>query len=108
LLEAKDIKNCRAKDRKMKTGIVIGLIALIALIIYKKKSSVNKTTPDSAIGFGYKCMWFTVKTNNKVTVAEILKLENVSDCNWQVGISKAYNDSIFITPTIDGWTLRAE
>jgi len=108
------------KSRKMTTGIIIGLIviAVIAVILYRKNSStgqtyyastvpstVDKTIPDSAVSFGYKCMWFAVKTDNKNKLAEILKLKNISDCNWQVGIDKAYNGSVFITPTIDGWTL---
>jgi hypothetical protein len=105
---------------KMTTAIIIGLIviAVIAVTLYKKKSSsrqnyspstvpstVDKTVPDSAVSFGYKCMWFAVKTNNKNRLAEILKLKKISDCNWQVGIDKAYNGSVFITPAIDGWTL---
>src|ERR1700712_5712569 len=105
---------------KMITGILIGLIAIavIAVIFYKKKpssgqayypstvpSKVDKKVPDSAVGFGYKCMWFAVKTDKKNRLAEILKLKNLSDCNWQVGIDKAYNGSVFITPPIDGWTL---
>lgn len=104
----------------MTTGLIIGLIviAIIAVTVYKKKSSseqtyfpstvpskVDKTVPDSAVGFGYKCIWFTVKTDNKNRIAEILKLKNISDCNWQVGIDMAYNGSVFITPPIDGWTL---
>jgi hypothetical protein len=108
------------KSRKMTTGIIIGLIviAVIAVTLFKKQASsgqtyypstvqptVDKTVPDSAVGFGYKCMWFAVKTDNKNRIAEILKLKNISDCNWQVGIDKAYNGSVFITPTIDGWTL---
>ena len=105
---------------KMTIGIIIGLIviAFIAVTLYKKKSSIvqtnslkkasttiDKTIPDSALSFGYKCMWFAVKTDQKNRLAEALKLKNVSDCNWQVGIDKAYNGSVFITPTIDGWTL---
>lgn len=104
----------------MATGVIIGLIviAFIAVTLYKKNSSsgqtnypttvqstFDKTVPDSAVGFGYNCMWFAVKTDNKNRLAEILKLKNISDCNWQVGIDKAYNGSVFITPTIDGWTL---
>lgn len=104
----------------MTTVIIIGLtaIAVIALILYKRNfssgptyypstvpSTVAKTVPDSAVGFGYKCVWFAVKTDNKHKLGEILKLKNISDCNWQVGIDKAYNGSVFITPTIDGWTL---
>lgn len=106
--------------KQMRTGIIIGLIVItvIAVGLYKKNSSseqtyyhstvpstVDKTVPDSAVGFGYKCMWFAVKTDNKIRFAEILKLKNVSECNWQVGIDKAYNGSVFITPPIDGWTL---
>ena len=99
-------------------GIIISIIAIIfiVIILYKKtpllyydKSSVllivDKTVPDSAINFGYKCMWFAIKTDNKNKIAEILKLKNVSDCNWQVGIDEAYNGSVFITPTISDWTL---
>src|SRR5690606_12642656 len=90
----------KMKLSKMTTGIIIGLIVIvfIAVTFYKKKSSagqtyypstvsstVDKTVPDSAVGFGYKCMWFAVKTDNKNRLAEILKLKNISDCNWQVG-----------------------
>lgn len=110
----------KMKSSKMTAGIVIGLIviAFIAVRLYKKRSSIkqthypsnvsstiDKTIPDSAVGFGYKCMWFAVKTDNKSRLAEILKLKNTSDCNWQVGIDKAYNGSVFITPTIDDWIL---
>ncbi len=103
----------------MTTVIIIGLIviALIAAKRYKKKSSaqknnsstepstVDKTIADSAVDFGYKCMWFAVKTGNRNRPAEILKLKNISDCNWQVGIGMAYNGSVFVTPAINGWTL---
>ena len=104
----------------MIAGIIIGLIviAIIAMTLFKKKaitgqsyhpmnasSTIDQTVADSAISFGYKCMWLAVKTDNKKRLAEILKLKNTSDCNWQVGIDKAYNGSVFITPTIDGWTL---
>ncbi|WP_276975780.1 hypothetical protein [Flavobacterium filum] len=104
----------------MATGILIGLIAVvgIALILLKKKftpeqtyypsafsSTVDKSIPDSAVSFGYKCVWFAVKTDKKNKLAEILKLKNLSECNWKVGIDKAYNGAVFITPAIDGWTL---
>lgn len=104
----------------MTPGIIILLIVItaIAVTLYKKKSSseqtyypsndlslVDKNVPDSAVSFGYKCMWFAVKSNNKNRLAAILKLKNISECNWKVGIDKAYNGSVFITPTIDDWTL---
>jgi len=104
----------------MQTGIIIGLvvIAAIAVIIYKNKNTtvhtsnpapllptVDQTIPDAPVGFGYKCMWFAVSTEDKSKFGELLKLKNISDCNWEVGIGRAYNGSVFITPTIDGWTL---
>lgn len=98
--------------------ISVAIIVIILRSVFKKKSSseqstnspnlqlkIDKTVADSAISFGYKCMWFAVKTDNKNRLAEILKLKNISDCNWQIGIEKAYNGSVFITPTVDGWTL---
>ena len=50
-------------------------------------------------------MWFAVKTDDNHKLVRSLRLTNISDCNWQVGIDKAYNGSVFVTPTIDGWTL---
>ena len=50
-------------------------------------------------------MWFASRTADKNKVAEILELKNTSICNWQVGIDRAYNGSVFITPLIDGWSL---
>ncbi len=97
---------------------VIIIIAIFAMTLYTKKASpgktyypsrvpptVDKTVPDQPEGFGYKCVWFAVKTDNKNRLAEILQLTNISDCNWQVGVDKAYSGSVFITPPIDGWTL---
>ena len=106
----------------MTSEIIIGLIvialAIIAALLYKKKtntnptynpptvpSKVDQTIPDTPVGFGYKCMWFAVKTDKKNRLAEILKLKNISDSNCQVGIDRAYNGSVFITPVIDGWTI---
>lgn len=99
-------------------GVGLVIILLIAAVIYRSRSStkqplysapvpptVDQTIPDSPVGFGYKCMWFAVKTDDKHRLAEILKLKNTSDCNWEIGVKMAYNGSVFITPTIDGWTL---
>ncbi len=101
-------------------GLIIGVIVvvLLVLLVNRKKPTtaqknpssgilptVDQSLPDSPIGFGYKCMWFAVKTGNKNRVAEILKINNLSNCNWQVGIDRAYNNAVFITPAIDGWTL---
>jgi hypothetical protein len=104
----------------MTTAIIIGLIVIvfIGVWLFSKKpstvqayksstvpSNVDKTVPDAAIGFGYKCMWFAVKAAHKKRVAESLGLKNISDCNWQVGIDDAYHGAVFITPAIGSWTL---
>lgn len=94
------------------------VIAIILFVFYKEKTSpvqqtaaavsskeAEQSVPDSAVSFGYKCMWFAVKTTDKKRLAELLQLSNVSECNWRVGISKAYEGSVFISPPVDGWTL---
>ncbi len=94
------------------------VVVFILFKFYKEKKStvqqtavtvisekVDKSVPDSAVSFGYKCMWFAVKTTDKNRLAALLQLSNVSDCNWQVGIEKAYDDFVFITPAVGEWTL---
>lgn len=104
----------------MSIKVIVGLIliATIVMIFYIKRVSskqsnylltvptnIDKIVPDSPVSFGYKCMWFAIKSDNKKRIAEILELNNLTDCNWQIGIDKAYNGSVFITPSINGWTL---
>lgn len=73
--------------------------------ISKSNLEINSDTIDSAIDFGYKTLWFAVKTNNKKRIAEIFKLRNTKECNWKVGIAESYNNFIYITPQIGDWTL---
>jgi len=110
--------------------VAVVVIALVVLVVYKKNrkprrpssvtitiggksfttggdvaAPVDKTIPTPAVGFGYKCMWFAVKTDDKNRVAAMLQLANVSECNWQTGIAEAYKGSVFVTPAVGGWTL---
>lgn len=67
-------------------------------------------TPDAPIGFGYKCVWVAVKTDNSQAVAEAIGLMDTKPCNWQSGIRAMYDydgNAVFITPTIKGWVLAA-
>ena len=104
----------------MTIGIIIGLMIIAVLVISlfrknptrqqltpneTKAETVDQTIPDSAIGFGYKFIWLAVRTNDQQKLIDLLKIKNISKCNWKVGIDKAYKGSVFITPTIDGWTL---
>jgi hypothetical protein len=109
----------KMKIFKMTIGIIIGLavIALITTMLYRRRSAIGQdkylstdlkaaaTEPDSAVSFGYKCLWFAVKTDDKERLASIFKLKNIHGCNWRIGIDVAYKGAVFITPTIDKWTL---
>jgi hypothetical protein len=103
-------------NRKMTIGIIT---ALVLIFFFAKEwrsrkvasprqtniETVDHTIPDMPIDFGYKCLWFAVKTDDKAKLATLLDLENIQDCNWKVGIDHAYdNEIVFITPAINGWT----
>jgi hypothetical protein len=60
---------------------------------------------DEPVSFGYKCMWFAVKSDHNEGLIKSLNLSDVRPCNWQMGIERAYENSVFITPPINGWTL---
>ena len=70
-------------------------------------ADIDKSIPDMPEGFGYKCVWYSIKTENVHRVAEILKLKSLEPCNWAVGVRKAYQGDIFITPTVGNWTMVA-
>lgn len=98
--------------------IIVALAVMVLAFARRKKkpplkiysltdlpSTARQTIPDSPIAFGYKNNWYAVKTEDKWRLADKLGLQNMSDCNWQTGIGKAYKGSVFITPVIQGWTL---
>ena len=62
-------------------------------------------TPDDPTPFGYKCMWFAVKTTNGEDVVKEISLKSAQRCNWRTGVAAAYEGSIFVTPSVNGWTL---
>ena len=76
----------------------------VPMKIYKAEElpvTVTQMAPDSPVSFGYKCMWYAVKTEDKQELADFLELKNISVSNWQSGIPKAYEGFVFITPPID-------
>lgn len=100
--------------------ILLGTVILISVSVwYARKvdtplDNPNNTnqvedyiniTEDTPISFGYKCMWFAIKTGNQQLVANIIGLKSPKQSNWKSGIDNAYDGAIFITPTIDSWTL---
>jgi hypothetical protein len=107
----------------MKLIIPLLILGIIIITVFAYRGSKTKVTtrqaglasqkedltlivePDSAVSFGYKCIWIAVKTNDKDRVAEILGVTNVMACNWKNGIHKAYENKVFISPTVGDWTL---
>ena len=99
--------------------LISGIVAVIAISVWIAKNNENKeikedtiatildTVPDTPLAFGYKCMWFAVKTEDKDRVAKVLNLKNIKPSSWKSGIEQAYNASVFVTPPIDGWVLVA-
>ncbi len=61
--------------------------------------------PDNPLGFGYKNLWFAVKGADKNDIAEMLDFKILGPSNWKDGLEHAYEDKIFITPAVEGWTL---
>lgn len=101
----------------MLIGIITALLLLSFFLKYRKfkqaapttqkyKTTADPTIPDMPLGFGYKCIWFAIRTADKAKVAAMLGLQDILDCNWEAGIKQAYhNNAVFITPAINGWTL---
>lgn len=100
----------------MKILILSGVVMFIAFSIWyakrngataKYKSEPKKilTEQDEPIDFGYKIVWIAVKTDDKSGLSKILGLKNSKPSNWKSGIENAYENSVFITPQIDKWTL---
>lgn len=106
--------------------LLIAIILLVAFLIYRillkrrenhriseslKQFMIPKSKfqpsehLDEPIAFGYKNLWFAVKTNQKEKIAELLGLVVLGRANWKDGVDQAYDNRIFITPEVEGWTL---
>lgn len=70
-----------------------------------EKPNESEQILDTPVSFGYKCMWLAVKTSDKDKIIEINNYKTIGNCNWETGVKKAYEGAIFITPSINQWTL---
>lgn len=94
---------------------ILIVIIVVFILLRKKKKSIEpeekqaeivfSTTADQARGFGYKTIWFAVKSTETEKIALTMGLKDTHACNWEQGISESYNGSVFVCPPIDHWTL---
>jgi hypothetical protein len=91
---------------------VIAILYLVFTTIRKSKKKNKETSTselniqiDEPVNFGYKIVWFAIKSDNKEKIAELLNIKQTSKSNWEKGIEKAYSDGVFITPQVGEWTL---
>ncbi|MDT3429238.1 hypothetical protein J2Z22_004839 [Paenibacillus forsythiae] len=106
---------------KIFVGIVILIIIVFAVFSKIKKKNDNNfiisesgtdnlkpmifsSEPDLPKGFGYKCQWFAIKTEDTKEVLKELNLKNVQISNWETGIEGACEGYFFISPPVNGWT----
>ena len=110
--------------------IILTVITILFFTLYIKNNRKKNTTIDSfnkhmesfekklfetptdkqkiidyPISFGYKCMWFAIKSGNKDKIISKLNYTKIDNCNWSTGIERAYKGAIFLTPKIGNWTL---
>ena len=57
--------------------------------------------------FGYKTLWFAIRSEDTSAVAEALEVVNLRSVNWEYGVWQGYSDDyqIFVSPPVHGWVL---
>lgn len=70
----------------------------------KLRVAAEYTVPDTPVSFGYKCKWLAVYTTETKKLADWVGLKDAQTCNWKAGIEYAYEDRVFISPPVDGWS----
>lgn len=102
--------------------VAIVLVLLFCLFAYRaitvdRKSAVRKqnlesgiitgnSRPDKPMNFPAQAVWFSVKSESALKVAQALGLTSVVITNWESGLDLAQeNNCVFVTPPIDGWVL---
>ncbi len=55
--------------------------------------------------FGYKTGWVAIRSDDGAKIVEALGLKHANRVGWGAGVGAAYENGIFVTPSVDGWTL---
>jgi hypothetical protein len=71
-----------------------------------------RTEPDHPARFGYKTMWFAIRTTDSAALSQVLGLIDPQPANWASGMAVAYEYSlqkkdtanVFVSPAVQGWT----
>jgi hypothetical protein len=71
----------------------------------EKKEIKVSNVADNPIGFGYKTTWLAIKSKDQEQIANVLGLNEMKKSNWKSGLDNANDKHIFITPSIEDWTL---
>jgi hypothetical protein len=77
------------------------------------KPVVFVATPDTPQGFGFKVMWFAIKTTDPAAVVDALEFGDATPANWASGMAAIYAERasktaepwVFVTPPLNGWVL---
>ena len=70
-------------------------------------------TPDQPQSFGYKTLWFSIKTSDPALVVDAFESDLATPANWASSLAAAYSNSgsqapgpwVFVSPPINGWVL---
>lgn len=69
------------------------------------ETNLDETSCPGISSFGYKNLWFAVRSTEPVKVAHALGIVSPQEVDWNDGVEASYQNSVFITPPIDGWVL---
>jgi hypothetical protein len=100
----------------MRLGILIaaalGLLGLLIFAMLQRDRNraewpppPEASVPDRPVSFGYKIVWFAVKSHDAKKIAAVLGYRDLQPCNWKIGIDRAYGQNVFLTPPLGDWTL---
>lgn len=99
--------------------LAVGILLALAIIRYidHKRRTAGKPRPNREEGLEFSTesdvvalaenpiRWLAVKSSNPIAVQAALGLQNARVCSWAEGVVNLSEQSLFISPPIDGWLL---
>jgi hypothetical protein len=98
--------------------LTLGASILLIVLLIRRRSRIFRelefermrasigtpTEPDFPVPFGYKCAWYAVSTEDTLDLVQVVGLKKFKKSTWAYGIEMAYEQKIFISPPVEGWT----